>query len=81
MTHHDTRIVTYLRKFPEVRDQYVAGIFGVEYQHVNTLRRKHGIFNARKAAAIQRNIKAADLDKAILAAVYKRGMVDQVLKP
>jgi len=79
MTHHDTRIITYLQRFPEVRSGYIAGIFNVEQTHVDTLRRQCGAYPARKAASIKRNLKAADLDKAILAAVYKRGLVDMVL--
>jgi len=79
MNHHDTRILDFIRRHPDVRDRYVAGIFNVEYQHVNTLRRRAGLFNARKAAAIARKMRAADLDDAILAAVYRRGLVDEVL--
>lgn len=79
MTHHDERIVAYLQKFPDVRSSYVAGIFNVEQQHVDTLRRKCAAYGARKKAAIARNMKPADLDDAILAAVYKRGLVDMVL--
>ena len=79
MTHHDTRIIDYLGKFPEVRNAYVAQIFGVDASHVAALRRRSGNHNARKKAAIARNMKPADLDDAILAAVYKRGLVDMVL--
>ncbi|MBY5863298.1 hypothetical protein [Rhizobium leguminosarum] len=78
---HDERITDYLRKFPEVRREHVARIFGVEPCHVSALRKKAGAYTARKAAAVARNMKAADLDDAILAAVYKRGLVDMVLKP
>ena len=80
MTHHDTRIVTYLKRFPEVRTKYVAGIFNVEPQHVSKLRRQNdGCLNARQKAAKDRSMPPKDLDKAILAAVYKRGLVDMVL--
>ncbi|NTI22348.1 hypothetical protein G6M87_10815 [Rhizobium rhizogenes] len=79
MTHHDTRIIDYLRKFPEVRSANIARIFNVEPSHVCTLRRKSGAYDARKSAAVQRNMKPADLDDAILAAVYRRGLVDTVL--
>lgn len=79
MTHHDERIITYLKHSPQVRSSVVAGIFGVEQSHVDTLRRRCGAYAPRKAAAIARNMKAADLDEAILAAVYKRGLVDMVL--
>ncbi|TDW21101.1 hypothetical protein EV128_12270 [Rhizobium azibense] len=79
MTHHDTRIIEYLRKFPEVRSAYVARIFNVEPSHVCALRRQSGAFNARKSAAVKRNVKPRDLDDAILAAVYRRGLVDTVL--
>jgi hypothetical protein len=79
LTHHDERILRYIEVNPDVRSRYVAGIFGVEQSQVDTLRRRHGAFNARKKAAIARKMKPADLDDAILAAVYKRGLVDTVL--
>lgn len=80
MTHHDTRIVEYMRRFPEVRTQYVANIFGVEMSHVSTLRSRHGCYGTRKKAAIERRLSVEELDKQILAAVYKRGLVDTVLQ-
>lgn len=79
MNHHDTRIVTYLQRFPEVRNKYVAGIFNVEPSHVSRLRRQNGCLNGRQKAAEDRSMAPKDLDKAILAAVYKNGLVDMVL--
>lgn len=79
MSHHDTRITDYLLRHPQVRSSVVAGIFGVEQSHVCTLRRRAGAYEPRKAAAVARNVKPADLDDQILAAVYKRGLVDMVL--
>ena len=79
MNHHDTRIIEYCIRNPNVRSAYVAGIFGVEPTHVCALRRRAGAHAPRKAAAIARNVKAADLDDMILTAVYRRGLVDMVL--
>lgn len=76
---HDDRIIEYLRKFPDVRRNYVARIFAVDPRHIDTLRRQAGIFNARKTAAKARAVSCKDLDDMILAAVYKRGLVDTVL--
>lgn len=82
MTHHDTRILDYIRRHPDVRSRYVAGIFGVEENAVNILRRKHNCHrpNPRRDAAAARNVHPDDLDKQILTAVYKRGLVDVVLQ-
>ena len=79
MTRADQLIVNYLKRNLDARDSVVARLFGVEHQHVNTLRRRHGLLDARKAAARMRGVKSADLDQAILAAVYRRGLVDVVL--
>lgn len=79
MTRVDRLIVDYLRINRDARDADVARLFHVEHQHVNTLRRQHNLFNARKAAARTRGLKSADLDQAILAAVYRKNMVDKVL--
>lgn len=81
MTHHDTRITEYMLRHPETRSAYVAGIFGVETTHVCALRKKAGAHAPRNAAAIARNVKAADLDDMILTAVYRRGLVDSILGP
>ncbi len=81
MNHHDTRIIEYCTRHPETRSAYVAGIFGVETTHVCALRKKAGAHAPRKAAAIARNVKGADLDDMILTAVYRRGLVDFVLGP
>ncbi|WP_085044361.1 hypothetical protein [Ensifer aridi] len=79
MTFHDERIVRYLERFPYTKTKYVAQIFGVEPTHVSKLRKQCGAFAPRKAAAVKRNMNCADLDAEILAAVYKRGLVDMVL--
>ena len=79
MTHHDQRIIAYMQRFPEVKTSYVARIFAVAPQRVSNLRAMSGTLSARRTAARVRNVKAADLDRAILKAVYGRGLVDAVL--
>lgn len=79
MNHHDSRIVTYMERHPDVKTSYVANIFAVERAHVAKLRRIHGCLGTRKKAALDRRMTPGELDKAILDAVYKRGLVDTVL--
>jgi hypothetical protein len=79
MTFHDERIIRYLERFPDAKTNYAAQLFNVEATHVSKLRKRCGAYNPRKAAAIARNMNCADLDADILAAVYRRGLVDMVL--
>lgn len=79
MTFHDERIVRYLERLPDSKTNEVARLFNVEASHVSKLRKRCGAFNPRKTAAVARNMNCADLDAEILAAVYKRGLVDMVL--
>lgn len=76
---HDERIADYLRKFPDVKTSHVAKIFCVSEAHVRYVRRKGGLEGTRRREAVARKMTCTELDRRILAAVYKRELVDAVL--